>query len=96
MFVAANPGPLTCFIALTTSCTAQASTLDLANNGGHFRVFKSTGAKYVRFGSYEKACYAFTTYNRSGGQVLKGLKLRREYGDTKRIGELELCLEGLK
>nr|WP_319389260.1 lysozyme [uncultured Cohaesibacter sp.] len=74
----------------------QASMLDLAYNVGHFRVCKSTGAKYARSGSFEKACYAFTAYNRSGGQVLKGLKLRREYGDAKRIGELELCLEGLK
>jgi hypothetical protein len=37
-----------------------------------------------------------TWFNRAGGRVIVGLKKRREMGDASRMGELELCLEGLR
>ncbi|WP_454623470.1 hypothetical protein [Brucella anthropi] len=41
-------------------------------------------------------CNAMTAFNRAGGKVGEGLRKRRERGDAQRIGELELCLAGLK
>lgn len=76
--------------------TLQASLLSAAYNVGVGAICRSTAAKRARAGRYRDACYAITRFNRAGGRVVRGLKLRREYGDKTRIGELELCLEGLK
>jgi lysozyme len=74
----------------------QASLLSAAYNVGTGAICKSTAAKYTAKGTYRAACDAITRFNRAGGKVIRGLKLRREYGDKNRMGELELCLAGLK
>jgi len=74
----------------------QASLLSAAYNLGVYTIKNSTAAKMTARGEYEGACYAVTWFNRAGGKVVNGLVKRREYGDPTRIGELELCLEGLK
>lgn len=74
----------------------QASMLSLAYNVGTGAACGSTAAKLARAGRFDESCKAMTRFNRAGGRVVKGLKLRREYGDASRMGELELCLAGLK
>lgn len=74
----------------------QASLLSAAYNVGVRAICTSTAARLAAARRYEEACHAITRFNRAGGRVIRGLKLRREYGDKNRIGELELCLEGLK
>lgn len=74
----------------------QASMLDVAYNVGVGTACKSTAARRAKAGDYRGACEALTWFNRAGGRVIEGLKRRREYGDKHRVGELELCLEGLK
>ena len=74
----------------------QASMLSLAYNVGTGAACGSTAAKLARSGDLAGSCRAMTRFNRAGGRVIKGLKLRREYGDANRMGELELCLAGLK
>lgn len=74
----------------------QASMLSLAYNVGAGAACGSTAAGLARVGKLEESCRAMTRFNRAGGKVIKGLKLRREYGDANRMGELELCLAGLK
>lgn len=73
----------------------QASLLDLAYNVGVGAACRSTAAKRTRAKNFRGACYAATWFNRGGGRVIEGLKRRREMGDGGRIGELELCLQGL-
>ncbi|NGO50414.1 lysozyme [Allomesorhizobium camelthorni] len=74
----------------------QASLLSAGYNVGVGAICKSTAARLARAGKYRAACEAVTRFNRAGGKVVRGLKLRREFGDKSRIGELELCLEGLR
>jgi len=74
----------------------QAAILDLSWNVGVGAVCRSTAAKRARVNDFIGSCYAMTWYNRSNGQEIRGLKLRREIGDSSRIGELEICLAGLK
>lgn len=74
----------------------QASMLSAAYNVGVGAICKSTAARRAKAGDYRGACEAITRFNRAAGKVIRGLKLRREYGDASRIGELELCLEGLR
>lgn len=74
----------------------QASLLSAAYNVGTGAICKSTAARLAKAGKHADACQAITRFNRAGGKVIRGLKLRREYGDASRIGELELCLAGLK
>lgn len=74
----------------------QASMLSLAYNVGTGAACGSTAARLARAGDLAGSCRAMTRFNRAGGKVIKGLKLRREYGDANRMGELELCLAGLK
>lgn len=74
----------------------QASMLSLSYNIGTGAACGSTAARLARAGDYAGSCRAMTRFNRAGGRVVKGLKLRREYGDANRMGELELCLAGLK
>ncbi|MNW16158.1 hypothetical protein D3C71_2149160 [compost metagenome] len=49
----------------------------------------------AKVGKYRESCEAATAWNKAGGKVLRGLVLRREMGDEKRIGEAELCVSGL-
>jgi lysozyme len=74
----------------------QASLLSAAYNVGVRAICTSTAAKLAAAKRYVESCHAITRFNRAGGKVIRGLKLRREYGDASRIGELELCLAGLK
>lgn len=74
----------------------QASMLSLAYNVGTGAACGSTAARLARAKAWADSCRAMTRFNRAGGRVVKGLKLRREYGDASRMGELELCLAGLK
>lgn len=74
----------------------QAAMLDLSYNIGVGAACRSTAAKRARAGNYVGSCHAMSWFNRAGGRVINGLKKRREYGDKHRIGDLELCLSGLK
>ncbi|MER9003348.1 glycoside hydrolase family protein [Mesorhizobium sp. M0862] len=75
----------------------QASMISGAYNVGVGSVAKRNGicgssaARFARAGNYYAACEAQTAFNKAGGQVLQGLKNRREDGDATRIGEAELC-----
>jgi lysozyme len=73
----------------------KATAVSLAYNVGTGAVCSSTAARLAREGKYTESCQAMTRFNRAGGQVVAGLRNRREYGDAERLGELELCLEGL-
>ncbi|CAM5764681.1 lysozyme [Bosea minatitlanensis] len=73
----------------------RAVAISTAYNLGVGTICRSTAANLARQGRYRESCEAFTRFNRAGGQVVEGLRRRREYGDAQRIGELELCLEGL-
>jgi lysozyme len=73
----------------------QASFLSSAYNVGVGAICRSTAARRAEAGNHKGACEAITRFNRARGKVIRGLKLRREYGDANRMGELELCLEGL-
>lgn len=73
----------------------QAVAISASYNVGVGAICSSTAARLGREGRYRDSCEAFTRFNRAGGQVVEGLKRRREYGDAERIGELELCLAGL-
>lgn len=75
--------------------SVQASLLDLSWNIGVAGVCNSSAAKYARAGDYAQVCQAITLYNRAGGQVVRGLDLRRKEGDAARMGEREFCLAGL-
>jgi lysozyme len=73
----------------------QASLLDAAYNVGVSAICRSTAARRAEERDYASACHAVTRFNKAGGKTIRGLVLRREYGDAQRIGELELCLSGL-
>lgn len=72
----------------------KASFLDLAWNVGVSAVCRSTAATLATNKNYADACEAMTRFNRSGGQFVRGLDLRRKDGDAARIGEREICLAG--
>lgn len=69
--------------------------LSLAWNIGEARACASSAARLGRAGRYVESCRAATAWNKAGGRVLIGLKRRREFGDETRMGEHELCREGL-
>lgn len=48
-----------------------------------------TMSRLIRAGDIAGACRAMVMFNRAGGKVVRGLKIRRE-------AERDLCLEGLK
>lgn len=73
----------------------RAVAVSVSYNIGVPKTCISTAANLAREGRYRESCQAFTRFNRAGGEVVIGLKRRREHGDATRIGELELCLEGL-
>lgn len=60
-----------------------------AYNYGWPTYCKSTAAKRFNAGDYAGGCEALTWYNRAGGQVVRGLQLRRER-------ERQVCVGGLK
>lgn len=76
--------------------SVQASMLDLSYNIGTGAACKSTAARRMTEKQWRLACNAMTAFNRAAGRVVEGLRKRRELGDAQRIGELELCLAGLK
>lgn len=90
--------PLTKCIAGYTGLplSLQASLLSASYNVGVGAICNSTAARLAKAGDHRGSCEAVTRFNRAGGKVVRGLKLRREFGDASRIGELELCLEGLR
>lgn len=66
-----------------------------AYNTGVANYNKSSVAKLFAQGAYSQSCKAMERYKFADGHVYKGLLLRRT-GDNARLGEIELCLEGLK
>jgi lysozyme len=79
----------------TVPFSVKASFLDLSWNVGVSAVCKSTAAKRAAAMDWTGACEAMTWFNRAGGQVIRGLDLRRKEGDATRIGDRELCLAGV-
>lgn len=77
----------------------RASMTSLAYNVGTPKVCRSSAAWLVTSGHYEQACHAMTNYDRArvNGKLMpvQGLTNRRTDGDRSRMGEEELCLEGL-
>jgi lysozyme len=73
----------------------QASMLDAAYNLGTGTICGSTAARRAEAKDFSGSCQALTRFNKAGGKTIRGLVLRRENGDAQRIGEFELCLEGL-
>src|SRR3546814_14712878 len=65
----------------------QASMTSLAYNVGSYGAARSTAAKRLSAGNYKAACEAATAWNQAGGQVVRGLVLRREMGDAQRHGD---------
>ncbi|POF29589.1 lysozyme [Roseibium marinum] len=74
----------------------QAAMLDAAYNVGTGAICRSTAARRAMAMNLAGACKALTWFNKAGGRTIRGLVLRREYGDKTRIGEYELCMAGLK
>jgi GH24 family phage-related lysozyme (muramidase) len=89
--------PLTRCIATFTAgpISWQAAMTSTAYNVGVSAICNSTAARRGREKRWADSCHALTAFIRAGGKIVQGLKNRREYGDATRIGELELCLEGL-
>lgn len=73
----------------------RAAMLSLSWNIGTSGACNSTALKLAKVGKYRESCEAATAWNKAGGKVLRGLVLRREMGDEKRVGEAELCVSGL-
>lgn len=73
----------------------QAAATSLSYNIGVGAFCGSTAVRRAKISDWRGSCEAMTLFNRAGGKVVTGLKLRREFGDGTRIGELELCLAGL-
>lgn len=73
----------------------QAAAVSLSYNVGVRAACSSTAAQLARQGRFKESCSAMTRFNRAGGRVVPGLQRRRENGDANRIGEYELCVEGL-
>jgi lysozyme len=90
--------------------SVQAAMLDLSWNIGAGGTCNSSAADWMRKGisqqakgdtdaaksSYGQTCEKITLWNRAGGQVVRGLDLRRKDGDASRIGEREFCRTGLE
>lgn len=67
----------------------------LSYNIGTSATCRSTAARLGIASRYSESCKAATAFNRAGGRVMIGLVKRRGDGDAGRIGEHELCREGL-
>lgn len=72
-----------------------AAHASLAYNIGLAGYNKSSVASLYERGKEREACQFIGKYRIAGGRVLKGLVLRRQ-GDAKRLGEIELCMWGMK
>lgn len=75
--------------------SVQASMVSGSYNFGVGGMVNSRAAKLASQGKYREACEAQTAWNKAGGQIVRGLVLRREMGDAQRLGEAELCVSGL-
>ncbi len=73
----------------------QAAMLSGAYNFGVKGMVNSTAARLHKQGRHREGCEAQTAWNKAGGQVVRGLVLRREMGDKQRAGEAEVCVTGL-
>jgi lysozyme len=62
--------------------------LGLAYNVGVSATCKSTAIRLLNAGRYQEACDAMLKWNRAGGQVVRGLTLRRER-------ERAQCIKGI-
>lgn len=71
-----------------------AAHASLANNVGmaNYKISR-TRSLYLQ-GKYRAACDAIASWRLAGGKVWQGLVLRRT-GDAARLGEIELCKQGL-
>lgn len=67
----------------------------LSYNIGSGAACRSTAARLGIAGRYVESCNAATAFNKAAGRVFVGLVNRREMGDTRRLGEGELCVSGL-
>ncbi|MDR6434600.1 GH24 family phage-related lysozyme (muramidase) [Brucella pseudogrignonensis] len=76
--------------------SVQASMLDLSYNVGTGAACKSTAVKRLADKQWRLAYHAMTAFDRAGCKAVEGLRKRREMDDSKRIGELELCLVALE
>lgn len=63
--------------------------LSLSYNIGEGAFCRSTVARRANAGNLKGACDAMLAWNKAGGRIIKGLASRRK-------GERQLCLEGLK
>lgn len=75
--------------------SVQASEISGAYNFGVSAMVNSQAMAAAKKKQWREACEKQTNFNRSGGQRVNGLVLRREMGDPQRIGEAELCLSGI-
>ncbi|ACI54046.1 GH24 family phage-related lysozyme (muramidase) [Rhizobium leguminosarum] len=75
--------------------SVQAAQLSGAYNFGVGGMVLSKAMDAAKAGKWREACEKQTAWNRAGGQVVRGLVLRREMGDAQRIGEAELCVSGI-
>lgn len=66
-----------------------------AYNAGLGNYNKSSVARLYRQGAEAQACRAMGKYKFAVGKVYQGLVVRRT-GDSARLGEIELCLSGVK
>lgn len=71
-----------------------AAHTSLAYNIGIAAYNRSSVARLFAQGKHREACEFIGKFRMAGGKVLRGLVLRRQ-GDTKRIGEVEVCLTGI-
>lgn len=69
----------------------HAAYADTAYNIGKTAFARSSMVTQFRAGNYREACRAILKYKFAGGQVVRGLELRRT-GDSGRVGAYEMCL----
>lgn len=72
-----------------------AAHASFAYNAGVGGYNKSSVAKLFEQGAHSQSCRAMAKYKFSGGHVYQGL-LNRRVGTPAVLGEVELCLQGLK
>lgn len=65
-----------------------AASVSLAYNIGDSAYARSSVARHFSAGQWRQGCDAFLSWNRAGGHVVNGLRLRRE-------AERQICLKGL-
>lgn len=80
--------------SITNDPLQWAAHASLANNIGIGNYTRSTTLRLYKQGHEREACNAMASWRLAGGRVWNGLVLRRN-GDKARLGEIELCKEGL-